>query len=151
MGAAELEAFFPHLKNRGYEITSNQGDRPNCIGWVLRSSLYFDPVGVGGTFLGGYYWPEGVRRDDTIEAWSELFALHQYQKCDHGDLEPDTEKIAIYAGPDGEAYHVARQLPSGEWTSKLNKLEDIQHRTLDALLGSEYVAVAKFMKRPRKD
>lgn len=146
MGASELESLFPRLRTSGYQITSKQADQPNCIGWVLYSNLYFDP---SGSIVGGYYWPPGIRRDDSLEAWSELFALHRYTECDDATLEPDSEKIAIYGGPDGEPWHVTRQLISGEWTSKLNKLEDIQHPTLEALIGPDYVEVVRIMRRPR--
>jgi len=147
MGAGDLESLFPRLRGSGYQITSEQADQPNCIGWALYSNLYFDP---GGSVMGGYYWPPGVRRDDSLEAWSEVFALHNYRDCDADAVEPDSEKIAIYVGPDGDPWHVARQLTSGEWTSKLNKLEDIRHPTLDALVGAHYVRIAKIMKRPRE-
>jgi hypothetical protein len=147
MGAPELESLFPGLRNSGYQITSRQADHPNCIGWALYSTLYFDP---SGSIMGGYYWPPGIRRDDSLEAWTELFALHNYTECAESTLEPDSEKIAIYGGPDGDPWHVARQLGSGSWTSKLNKLEDIEHPTLDALVGADYVGVIRTMKRPRE-
>jgi hypothetical protein len=145
MSAEDLEALFPGLRTDGYTITSAQADRPNCIGWVLRSPFYFDPVVA--TFVAGYYWPEGVRRDDTVEAWCELFALHGYVECDTDALEAGVEKIAVYASSDGDASHVARQLPSGEWTSKIGKLEDIQHRTLASLRCEEFATVVRIMKR----
>lgn len=44
--------------------------------------------------------------------------------------------------------HAARQLASGRWTSKLGKLEDIDHALHD-LEGMLYGAVVLFMKRPR--
>lgn len=106
-------------------------------------------MGRGGG-ISGYYWPEDIRADDTVDAWIQLFSLFNFEVCDDADLEDGMEKIAIYADLEGEASHVARQLPSGEWTSKLNKLEDISHRTLDALLRiPEFVVIAKIMKRPR--
>ena len=149
--AAYLETLLPRLRGSGYVITSDQADRPNCIGWVLYSDLYFDPVAVGG-WLAGYYWPPGIRDDYNVETLLELFALFAFEECDNSDLEDGVEKIAIYTGADGEASHVARQLPSGEWTSKLNKLEDIRHRTLDEILSPpEYAAVATFVRRQRKD
>ena len=46
---------------------------------------------------------------------------------DDGDHEIGLEKIALYATDDDEYTHVARQLPSGKWTSKLGGLEDIEH------------------------
>jgi len=48
--------------------------------------------------------------------------------------------------PDGEPTHVARQLPSGRWTSKMGFLEDIEH-TVDALRGFYYGAVTQILKR----
>lgn len=151
MSADELEYLFPRLKVGGYQITSPQADRPNCIGWALYSTnLYFDPLGAGGQ-VGGYYWPDGVRADYSVEAWRDVFALHRYEVCEDAEIEPGMEKIVIYAGSDGEASHVARQLPSGEWTSKIGQLEDIRHATLDALMREpEYVVIAVIMRRPRR-
>ena len=148
--AAYLEWLLPRLRNGGYEITSDQADQPNCIGYALGSNLYFDPVAIGG-WLAGYYWPPDIGDDYSVETSLRLFGLFRFQECDGGDLEPGMEKIAIYIGEDQETSHVALQLPSGEWTSKLNKLEDIRHRTLDELISPpEYMAVAKFMSRPRQ-
>jgi len=38
-------------------------------------------------------------------------------------------------------------LPSGKWTSKLGRLEDIEHDTPDDVAGGVYGEVAGFMKR----
>jgi len=43
--------------------------------------------------------------------------------------------------------HIARQLPGGNWTSKLRKGEDIQHDSLNGLEGDLYGKVAIFMMR----
>lgn len=151
MRAAYLEELFPRLKPGAYEITSPRSDAQNCIGYALRANLYFDPV-VGGFFIEGYYWPPGIRADDSVEAWIQLFEMNQFRECTDGSLEADVEKIAIYVGEDGDASHCARQLPSGQWTSKLNKLEDIRHDNLaDLLSPPAYAAVVKFMSRPRRD
>ena len=56
------------------------------------------------------------------------------------------EKVAIYA-IGGRTKHMARQLPSGAWTSKLGDLEDIEHESLSALEGSDYGNVAMIMAR----
>ncbi len=42
--------------------------------------------------------------------------------------------------------HVARQLPSGLWTSKLGNAEDLEH-TLDGLAGAVFGHVAAVLKR----
>ncbi|MCY7407984.1 MAG: hypothetical protein LH631_11575, partial [Alkalinema sp. CAN_BIN05] len=49
------------------------------------------------------------------------------------------------ATSDARPQHVARQLPNGLWTSKLGRLEDIEHE-LDGLSGDLYGTVQKFMK-----
>jgi hypothetical protein len=125
---------------------------PNCIGWALRDTTqYWDPTLTG--FKGGYYWPEGVARDDAVETWLQLFALFGYRECDTGSLEPGFEKLVIYArrpgDPPHEAQHVARQLPSGAWTSKLGQAEDIEHQDADGLSGDQYGVPVRFMKRER--
>ena len=57
---------------------------------------------------------------------------------------------------EGVPSHAARQLPSGHWTSKLGKAEDIRHSTLEAVesdpnLGLGYGKVAVILKRPSTD
>jgi hypothetical protein len=42
--------------------------------------------------------------------------------------------------------HAARQLPNGRWSSKLGKLEDIEH-ALDDICGSAYGSVVPVLKR----
>src|SRR6266566_3667632 len=41
--------------------------------------------------------------------------------------------LAVYADETDTPTHMARQLPTGYWTSKLGELEDIQHVGLDQL------------------
>lgn len=147
--AVSLEKYFPRLKGAGYLIRSDQADRPNCVGYALGSNLYFDPVGLGGG-IGGYFWPHGIATDDSVNSWCELFALFDFARCEDGALQDGIEKIAIYADANGEAAHVARQLPSGAWTSKLGFLEDIEHDSLEALVGDDYATVSVYMRRRRR-
>ena len=64
-------------------------------------------------------------------------------------MEPDFQKIAIYADSQNIPRHIARQLPNGEWTSKIGQYEDIQHRNLNLLTGDPpaYGNVVEVMKR----
>ncbi len=80
------------------------------------------------------YWPEGIRRDGSVEAAIELFQSLGFT-CTHLNdvgLEKGVLKVAIYGDAAGYT-HVARQLPSGMWMSKIGKLQDIEHDSLDAL------------------
>ena len=73
--------------------------------------------------------------------------MNSYKVCETGQSEPGVEKIAIYVDDNDVPQHVARQLPDGNWTSKLGKGEDIQHDSLDGLEGDLYGKVAIFMMR----
>jgi hypothetical protein len=64
-------------------------------------------------------------------------------------MELGFEKLAIFADENSEPTHVARQLPSGAWSSKLGAGEDIEHSSLTALEGSVYGRVVQFLRRPR--
>ena len=74
-----------------------------------------------------------------------VFEAMGYEACDDRQLEASVEKIAIYA-KDGVPTHMARQLPSGDWTSKCGAGEDITH-TLVGLEGDLYGAVSVVMRR----
>ena len=82
----------------------------------------------------------------------EAFEALGYHLCLSEALEPGLEKIAIYGvqGPDGLSIptHAALQLPSGEWTSKLGRFEDIRHQTVEGVSGPVYGRARIFMSRP---
>jgi hypothetical protein len=144
-----LEADFPRLLSTGYLITSEASGVPNCIGYVLGDMEHFwDPMLVG--FHAGYYWPPGIPRDDKLTTWRLLFNLFGYRPAETSTPEFGIEKIAIYGNinNDEEGHHVAKQLPSGAWTSKLGPDQDIEHSALDALVGAAYGAVVLIMQRP---
>jgi hypothetical protein len=84
-------------------------------------------------------------RDSTVEALVRLFRTQGYEVCEGCDLEPGFEKIAIYA-KNRVPTHVARQIGTGEWTSKCGRLEDITH-VPQGLEGSEYGEVAVALRR----
>jgi hypothetical protein len=147
MNNAPLEEDFENLSRDGYRKTSPATDRPNCIGWALYDyNQYWDPNMIG---VRGYYWPPGVPKEDSLESWTKVFEIHGYRICEGGELDAESEKIAIYADAKGIPQHVARQKSSGVWVSKCGKGEDIEHNTLDALTGELYGKVVRFMKRPR--
>ena len=95
-----------------------------------------------------YYWPPDVQRTANLASFEAAYVTRGYEKCDTPDLEEGVEKIAVYA-LDGVPKHVARQLASGRWTSKLGELKDIDHATLEVLAGNFYGHAVLFMRRPR--
>lgn len=139
-----LENAFPNLQFVHYEIQSpNSGDY-NCIGWAAGEDDRFwwpHPSPTDG------YWPPGVLREETLEGFIGAFRTLGYEPTDDEQLEPGFEKVTIYVGSNGEPLHMARQLNSGTWTSKLGQAVDIEHETLQGLEGQQYGHVAQILKR----
>lgn len=134
---------YPNLLPGTYEVTSPRSKEYNCVAWAANDeTTWWWP-------FDGYYWPQGVRADDTVAAFAEAFGTLGYEACPEGTLESDWEKIVVYATAAGEPTHAARQLRSGRWTSKLGGSRDIAH-DLGAITGPNYGEPALFMKRPRQ-
>lgn len=76
----------------------------------------------------------------------KVFEIHGYTETDDATFEPEFERIASYA-INGVPEHAARQLASGEWTSKVGKGHDIEHKS-SCLEGAIIGQVVKIMKRP---
>jgi hypothetical protein len=141
-----FEDLFPGLRGSGYEVKSRQDDGYNYIAWAAgatNTAHWWWPFGDPPKT----YWSEGVPRQESLEAFQQLFEQLGYAVCDHAELELGYEKVALFADAQGVPLHAARQLPTGRWTSKLGALEDIEHALQD-LVGTEYGSVVRVMKRP---
>ena len=136
-----LEDVFPGLQGQPYQIKSPRDRRYNCIAFAVgdNRNWWWPDLTEEDT------WPAGVVRVATVEAFRDAFATLGYMVCDHAQLEPGFEKIALFALA-GVPKHAARQLPSGRWTSKLGPREDIEHALHD-LTGVVYGSVVLVMKR----
>jgi hypothetical protein len=139
----------PHLSDNTCEITSPAKRRYNCIAWAAGSDTrnwWPDPVGVG-------FWPAGVPREVTFNAFLAAYRTLGYEVCANALLEAGLEKIAIFGQLNAagllEPTHAALQLDSGDWTSKLGPFEDVRHKTLDAVEGPVYGTALFYMARRR--
>jgi hypothetical protein len=147
MSRKQIELSFPLITAEGYQIRSEETPQYNCIAWAVGDSdRWWWPVSFAS---GGYYWPEGVLKESSVNSFKDAFATIGYIQCETGDLEGGFEKIALYVDESGTTTHAARQLPSGAWTSKLGKLKDIEHVTLRALEQSIYGVAVYFFRKPR--
>jgi hypothetical protein len=132
------------MDSGGFEETSPQDRKYNCIAWVAGDKTRkwwpwaHPPMG---------HWPDGVDREDTVEAFVGAFATLRYEACADGALELGFEKLAIYVGSDGRVKHMARQTSTGAWSSKLGDFEDVEHETLEMLESKVYGAAKAFVKR----
>jgi hypothetical protein len=140
---SNLEDVFPRLRATDYRIDSPRDPAYNCIAYAAgdRRNRWWPDLG------GQDFWPEGVPREETLEAFASAFATLGYVRCQGEDPEPGFEKIALFASAQGVPTHAARQEASGRWASKLGELEDIRHALHD-LEGVLYGSVVLVLKRP---
>ena len=111
-----------------FQVTSWPTDSYNCIAWAAEDTCYWwwpDPDGEA-------FWPHGIERQDSITAFIAAFQTIGYEPCDSYTLEAGFEKVALYVVA-GRVKHMARQLPSGSWTSKLGGWWDIAHDSVDGV------------------
>lgn len=149
----EIEAAFPKLRRGEYRKTSEDTVTYNCIAHAAGAQdLWWWPADGP-----GIYWPAEATMEETVESFVEAYAALGYTVCENGNRDPELgfQKIALYVDEDGIPTHAARQLPNGEWTSKLGRAEDIQHQTLEALESDDdnllgYGSAALILRRPNR-
>lgn len=151
MSGSWLPQQFPNLTDQTCEVTSPAKKKYNCIAWAAGNDTrnwWPDPTGLNA------FWPVGVPVEVTFPAFIEAYKTLGYEVCEDGSLEAGIEKIAIYGQLTSEGLleptHAARQLESGEWTSKLGKLEDVRHSTIGAVEGPLYGTAMFYMSRTRQ-
>lgn len=135
------------LPSNSYRVTSQKTTDYNSIAWSANEDgRYWWPDSFA-----GYYWPLNEKHE-TLDCFTKLYVdCLGYEISGSQEHEPGFEKIAIYTGSDGKPKHVARQLSSGKWTSKLGDNEDIEHDTLNVLEGSnKYGFVARILRRANR-
>ena len=127
----EIEAAFPNLRRDEYRKTSENTVSYNCIAHAAEANDYWWWPAEGP----GIFWPQEAPLEETVDSFVQAYGVMGYQICptQNRGLEPGFQKIALYVDEDGTPTHAARQLATGEWTSKLGRAEDIAHHTLEAL------------------
>ena len=132
---------FPRLTDENHRVTSPASPDYNCVAWSAGDTEHW--------WQPGLYWPTAAAQDDFgIGALEQVFVALGYEDCPGSELEAAFEKVALYGS--GLFYtHIARQLPSGAWTSKLGRSEDIEHDHANAVSGGLYGEVVQFMRRRR--
>jgi len=143
---ANIITAFPKINSSNASNTSDATWNYNCIAWAYGySDRRMWPN------LRSYWWPKNIGQTESINSFVELFSLQGYKVCPCATHEHGFEKVAIYAKPNDEPTHAARELESGKWTSKLGKDIDIQHDDPYVLEGPTYGKVAVIMKRARPE
>lgn len=138
---AKIQGGFPNLAPT-FQVTSDATPKYNCIAWAAGdTSRWWWPSAI-------YYWPANIPRSETLAAFVAAFATQGYEPCSDGTLEDGLEKVAIYI-ENGIPTHMARQMGSGAWTSKLGTAWDIGHVTPTEVGGTLYGNVFQYLSRPR--
>jgi hypothetical protein len=129
---------FPRLTNPTF--TSPATDQYNCIAWAFSNNSRWWWPKRG-------YWPLPVNPSDSVvDAFEALFAHDGWVETDNRTLEDGFSKIALYS-INGIITHAARQLATGEWTSKLGRNVDIAH-AIDEVEGPQYGTIFRIYKKP---
>ncbi|MCY4473974.1 MAG: hypothetical protein OXC83_00880 [Chloroflexi bacterium] len=136
---AQLRELFPSLSD--FSVTSPQDARYNCVAWAAGMDSGWWWPGLG------FAWPFDQSEDESLLTFITAFNTLGFERCEDGTLEEGFEKIAVYQSRNGQVSHVARQLSSGRWTSKIGTLEDIEHSEPSELEGERYGSVTQFMRR----
>lgn len=138
---------FPHLTSTTCTVTSGATRRYNCLAWAAgESHQRWEPDPDE-----DYYWPPGVPRRLTLEAFVLAYTYLGFSVCFSAALENGLQKIAIFAIERNGTMiptHAALQLETGSWTSKLGDFEDIEHPALESVNGPIYGRPAIYMQRP---
>lgn len=145
-----LESYLPGLDGADYQITSSPTDDYNCVAWALgEDDTWWSPWEPG-----VLYWPDGLARDEHVSTFLELFAGQGFEVCADAEIQDGFEKIAVFADEENFT-HVALQLPTGRWSSKLGGNCDIEHdledltRLRSPSADYRYGEIVAFMRRPR--
>jgi hypothetical protein len=150
MPLKELSGIFPSLNATQNTITSPIDPNYNCVAWAVEDKLrWWEPFGliIPASFP-PYHWPDNLPHDLLPQTFVSFFEVHGYEVTHDPKLENDVEKLAIYVR-ENEFQHVARQLPSGRWTSKIGPQEDIEHDLgdLESDIPYGYGKASIFMKK----
>lgn len=115
----------------------------NCIAWAAgETNRKWQPI-TG-------YWPHKytfVHQYDHVDSLVKALETVDYIECPNSTLEPGYEKVAIYGRNLLCWQHAARQLPNGNWTSKMGNSVDFEHYNLECLEGESFGTVLKYMRR----
>ncbi|MBC7553967.1 MAG: hypothetical protein H7257_08310 [Taibaiella sp.] len=129
LNQANIKRHFPNLVPEGnFKYTSPHTDEYNCVAWA--SAIADEWI--------QFIYDEKGNYDINVRRYINYFAEIGFAPIDNSQPEKNILKIAIYADKSNDFTHVARQLPSGKWTSKIGDWEDIEHDTLDDIAGGAY-------------
>lgn len=142
---------FPFLVSSGYEKTSDDDIRYNCIAWAAGDkNKWWQPEIIEPWD----WWPPGAPTTRELTSFIKAYELVGFKRISDPKYNRRYLTVALYQDGNNNATHAAKLLSSGKWSSKLGDWEDITHNTLSALEtdGNKpaYGKAVAFMRRKKK-
>jgi hypothetical protein len=135
-------AGFPNSTEVNWRGTSDPTAAYNCLSW----SVHREDVWMWPDERQQFSWPRDMARAETIAVFRLFFETIGFRECTSALPEAGVQKIAVFGRHDFPE-HVARQLSTGKWTSKLSDKLDIEHDDLGVLEDGTYGVVRLIMRR----
>lgn len=136
-----ISALFPNLPPDQYQEKSELTCAYNCIAFAAGDmENWWWPSEDS-------FWPVEIV-DDSVASFEHAFRVaRNYEPCRDGQPEASFQKVAIYAFGN-RVKHMARQLDTGFWTSKLGHGWDISHHTTESLICPQYGDSISYLRKP---
>ena len=143
-----IKKWWPRLKKNKFHFTSEQTPYYNCFSWAMKvTNIWMDMYYFSNKFNIKY-----SELDHSANGYAEILKKYfNYEICPDGSFEKNMEKVVLYENKYGEWTHIARQLDNGNWTSKLGKLEDIEHYNINCLSDGDYGNPVIYMRKQKID
>lgn len=102
---------------------------------------------------GGNFWPKGAYKGESVESFDELLLKKMGGWVTHDQApETGTVKIALYGSEYGKNIrptHAMRQLPSGEWQSKMGSSDRLVFDNVNDASSDLYGKLVKIYELPK--
>lgn len=143
------EAGFPNMHN--FKVLNPTFDLSyNCVGWAVDdTNRWWWPIRYENE-----YWPFSVENSTPeVKNFDELFiqnagaVVTNESPSRYISVEPGFVKLALFTADFNHPTHIARQMDTGKWVSKLGGDELLEHE-LDELEGGYYGTIKKIYKVP---
>jgi hypothetical protein len=147
-----IKTELPKLKIKDVDWDSASDPTPkleyNCAGLAFGVEKWWEPKRIkAGKVLNPYaYWPDGLPKTPSIEAYIAAAELCKFQQCDKAEWDKfNGTKIILFHNQEHEFTHALRHVAGDKCLSKLGEYSDVEH-SLGALDGDYYGSGRIYMK-----
>jgi hypothetical protein len=131
---------FPNSFIEPLTITSPETPQYNCVAWALGDTEHWWEADED------YLWLDTSEFDNSLSTMQSFFHYFGFKPIDKPNFKNKIEKIALFSDDGIYCTHVAKQLSTKIWTSKLGVSHDVTH-TLAALEEGIYGNVVMILQK----